>query len=256
MKSLLAFMKKDWLEQLRSGRLLLLGIIFVLFGIMNPAIAKLTPWLMETLSDTLAESGMTVTAVEVDALDSWTQFFKNIPVGLIVFVLLEGGIFTKEYQSGTLVLSLTKGLERWKVVASKASVLFVLWSACYWLCFAVTYGYNAYFWDNGIACSLGFSAVCWWLAGLWTISLSVLFSALAKTNTAVLAGTGGTYLAVYLLSLLPKLRDFCPTLLTEGRALVYGALNAEDFTCAISVTVIFTALCIALSIPALNRKQI
>ena len=46
MKSLFAFMKKEWMEQVRSGKVILLGIIFVLLGIMNPAVAKLTPWMM------------------------------------------------------------------------------------------------------------------------------------------------------------------------------------------------------------------
>lgn len=53
MKSLLAFMKKEWMEQVRSGRLLILVIIFILLGIMNPAVAKLTPWLLEMMADSL-----------------------------------------------------------------------------------------------------------------------------------------------------------------------------------------------------------
>ena len=105
--------------------------MFVAIGIMNPAIAKLTPWMFELLADTLKESGMTVTEVPVDALTSWTQFYKNIPMALIVFVLMESSIFTKEYQSGTLVLTLTKGLERYKVVLAKTFVLTVLWSVGY-----------------------------------------------------------------------------------------------------------------------------
>ena len=143
MRSLIVFIKKEFTEQLRSGRLMILGLLFVLFGIMNPAIAKLTPWLLETMADSLAESGMIVTDVKVSAMDSWVQFYKNIPMGLIAFVLLESSIFTKEYTSGTLVLSLTKGLERYKVVISKTVVLTVLWSLGYWLCFGITYGYNA-----------------------------------------------------------------------------------------------------------------
>ena len=43
MRAFLAFMKKEWMEQIRSSRLVVLTILFVLFGIMNPAIAKLTP---------------------------------------------------------------------------------------------------------------------------------------------------------------------------------------------------------------------
>ena len=87
MKPLLAFMKKEYLEAARTGKLLILILLFVLFGIMNPAVAKLTPWMMEMLSDTIAESGLIVTNIQVDAMASWTQFFKNIPMALIAFVL-------------------------------------------------------------------------------------------------------------------------------------------------------------------------
>ena len=51
---------------------------------MNPAIAKLTPWLMEQFATSLQESGLVVTEVIVNAMTSWTQFYKNIPMGLIV----------------------------------------------------------------------------------------------------------------------------------------------------------------------------
>ena len=110
MKSLFAFMKKEILEQIRTGKIILLGLLFVLFGIMNPAIAKLTPWILESVADTMESSGMVITSVTITAMDSWTQFFKNIPIGLIAFVLIESSILTKEYSSGTLILSLTKGL--------------------------------------------------------------------------------------------------------------------------------------------------
>ncbi len=198
MKSLFAFMKKEFTEQLRSGRLMILGLLFVLFGIMNPAIAKLTPWLLDIMADSLAESGMIVTDVKVSAMDSWVQFFKNMPMGLIAFVLIESSIFTKEYTSGTLVLSLTKGLERYKVVVSKTVVLTALWTVGYWLCFGITYGYSAYFWDNSIAQNLVFSVVCWWLFGMMVVALMVLFSTVTTTNTGVLLGTGGVVLASYL----------------------------------------------------------
>ena len=126
MRSLSAFFKKELMEQLRSGRLFVLGVLFAAFGVMNPAVAKLTPWLLEVMADSLAESGMTVTVSTVSAMDSWAQFYKNIPMALIAFVLLEGGIFAKEYASGTLVLSLTKGLARYKVLVAKGGMLLLL----------------------------------------------------------------------------------------------------------------------------------
>ena len=256
MRTLIAFTKKEFTQQLRSGRLLMLGILFFLFGVMNPAVAKLTPWLLEMMADTLAESGMNVTEVTVSAMDSWVQFYKNIPMALIAFVLLENNIFTREYASGTLVLSLTKGLERYKVVVSKTVVLSLLWTAGYWLCFAVTYVYNAYYWDNSVAQSLMLSVVCWWLFGMLTVALTVLFSTLGKTGTVVLMGTGGVILGCYLLSLVPKISKYLPTYLTGGTSLIYGTTEPKEYVAATVITAAACVLCFALSILAFNKKQL
>lgn len=256
MRSFIAFIKKEIIEQLRSGRLMVLGTLFILFGIMNPAVAKLTPWLLEAMADSLAESGMLVTDVTVSAMESWVQFFKNIPMALIAFVLLESSIFTKEYQSGTLLLSLTKGLKRYKVVVSKTVVLTVLWTFGYWLCFGITYGYNAYFWDNVVAQNLLFSVICWWLFGLWVIGLMILFSAIANTNTGVLVGIGGVVFASYLLGLFPKCSEYLPSLLTDGNSLIYGVAEAKTYATAIVIVTVMFVVCFFGGIITFNKKQL
>ncbi len=256
MKSLFAFIKKECMEQLRSGRLWITLALFVLLGIMNPAVAKLTPWMLEIMADSLAESGMIVTDVQVSAMDSWVQFFKNLPLGLIAFVLLQGAIFTKEYSSGTLVLSLTKGLERFKVIISKAGVLCAIWSLGFWLCFGITYPYNSYFWDNSVAQNLLLSVVCWWLFGVFVISLMTLFSTITTSNTGVLFGTGAVVLASYTVGLLPKANKYLPTLLMDGNSLIYGMAQSKEYIAAMIVTAIATIICFAVSIPAFNKKQL
>lgn len=256
MKSLLAFIKKEVMEQFRTGRLMILGMLFVLFGIMNPAVAKLTPWLFDVLADSLAESGMIVTSVTVSAMDSWVQFFKNIPMVLMAFVLLESSTFTKEYQTGTLVLSLTKGLERYKVVVSKTVVLVVLWTVGYWVCFAITYGYNAYFWDNSVAQNLIFSVVCWWQFGLWVIMLTVLCSTISNSNIGVLVGTGGVVLTSYLLGLFPQLSEYLPTLLADGNSLIYGIAEAKTYSVPLIIVAVMCVVCFVVGITIFNKKQL
>lgn len=256
MNELLAFTKKEYLETLRSGKLVILTILFLLFGIMNPAIAKLTPWMMTLLADSLSETGLIVTGVQVDALTSWTQFFKNIPIALIALVLIYSGAFTKEYQSGTLVLLLTKGLSRRKVVLAKSILILSVWTFCYWLCFAVTYGYNAYFWDNGIACSLFPAAGGWWLFGVWIISLTVFFSTVFSNTAGVLAGTGGMALASYLLGIFPRVQEYMPSRLLGASALLSGAAKAEMYGKAVAVTVILCVAGILGGIVILDRRQV
>ena len=256
MKSLVAFIKKEMTEQFRSGRLVLLCLLFVLFGIMNPAVAKLTPWLLEMMADSLAGSGLMITEVEVSAMDSWVQFFKNVPMGLIVFIVLESNIFTKEYETGTLVLALTKGLHRYKVVIAKTAVCVVLWTVGYWLCFGITYAYNAYFWDNSVANHLLFSVICWWLFGLWVIALNVLFSTLLTANTGVLAGTGGVVFGLYLLGLLPKCKEYVPTFLMDGSSLIYGLAEPSEYGKAIVIAIVLSVVCLVVSIPVFNKKHL
>ena len=110
MRSTVALMKKELTEQVRSAKLWIVLGVFALFGFLNPGLTLVTPWMLEAMRDVLEESGMNITIVAVDALDSWAEFFSNISMALIVFGTVYGSIFTREFRTGTLVLSLTKGL--------------------------------------------------------------------------------------------------------------------------------------------------
>ena len=256
MNAFIAFVRKEFLDRQRSGRLTVLGILFVLFGIMDPAIAKLTPWLLEVMAEELAASGMTVGTVTVTAMDSWVQFYKNIPMALIVFLCMEAGCFTKEYASGSLIPLLTKGLPRRTVVLAKSLVLTLIFTAGYWVCYGITWGYNAWLWDNSVAQNLGFSAVCWWIFALWTVSLTVLFSSFSSSSTGVLLGTGGTVGAAYVLGLFPFANEYVPTLLMDGNSLTYGLQEPADYTAALVVTALLTAVCFVAAIPIFDRKRL
>ena len=209
MRQLSAFLRKEGMELIRTGKIWILLIIFILFGIMNPAIAKLTPWMVETMSDSLAESGMVLTEVKVNAMTSWNQFYKNISMALIIFALMLSGILTTEYQKGTLVNMLTKGLIRWKVVGAKSIASIGLWTVCYWLCYGITYGYNMYFWNNGIASHVAFAAFCVYLLGIWVMLLILLISTLLNTASGVLAVTGVAVIASYVPECSGRLGNIC-----------------------------------------------
>lgn len=256
MRQFAAFTKKEFLESLRTGKCMILGILFVLFGIMNPAIAKLTPWMMGLFADAMAESGIIIGEMQVDAMTSWTQFFKNIPMALIAFVLIYSDILTKEYKSGSLLPVLTKGLPRVQILLAKSAVLSLFWTLGYWLCFGITYGYNAFFWDNSIAVGLLPAALGWWLFGWWVLCLVILFSTLLQSGTEVILCTGGTTLLVYVLGFLPKVRAFTPTRLMETAALLSGAAGADTIQRAATAAVLCGVLCVAVSIPVMNKKQL
>jgi ABC-2 type transport system permease protein len=254
MKNALIFLKKEWTEQLRSGRLLTLGLVFALVGIMSPAIAKMTPWLLEMMAEEMASTGLLVGDVTVTALDSWTQFFKNIPIALIAFVLMQSAIFTGEYQSGTLIPVLARGVRRSEVLIAKAAMPVILWTLGYWVSFAITYGYNAWFWTDPGAPELMAAVLCWWGFGLWTVAVLVLASVMASTGTGVLLGVGGAVVASFLSGLVPKLSDWVPTALMAGDPLARGTM--ETPVGAIAVAAVTGAVCLAVSVPLFDKKHI
>lgn len=251
-----AFLKKEWMEWGRTGRSLVLLLVFALFGIMNPAVAKLTPWLMETMSESMANAGLVTTTIKVDAMTSWVQFYKNIPIGIIVFILITSGNFTTEYEKGTLIPIVTRGLSRHKLLAAKAVFLFGSWTVLYVICFGITYGYNAYFWDNGIAKHLGFAAACTWLFGMWVVALLIFFSSVSKSSSQVLMGTGGVALGIYLLGMFPKLDAFLPAKLMRGVELLQRVGSPKDYYAGIAAAGMMVLVCLALAMVCFDRKQL
>lgn len=256
MNQVVAFTKKEFMELTRSGKLYILLIIFFIFGIMNPAFAKLTPFLFEMLSESLKEQGIMVIEVAVTAMTSWEQYYKNMPMEFIVFVIMFCGIFTSEYQKGTIVNVLTKGLSRWKVVLSKSITMILTWTLCYWLCFGVTYGYNAYFWDNSVAENIVFAAGTSYLFGILLISIIVLASSFMKNSSSVILFTGGIYLVIYLLNMLPKILKYLPIKLTSGLEILKGASQVSDYGFSMLITIILIVASFTLAIIKFNRRKL
>ncbi len=216
----LAFFKKEWMQLWRSGKFMVLLMIFVLFGVMNPAIARLTPWLMEQMAEELEGTGLSVSAVTVDASMSFAQFFKNIPIVLILFIFLFGGSLTGELEKGTLIPLLTRGLSRSVVVTVKTAVMVFLWTAGYWLCFGITLGYSLYFWSGEKMARYALAAVFPYLFGLWLIIMLLLFSVAAKSATGVLTGLAVLVVICYLAGMLPRVGQWLPTSLMSAQTLV------------------------------------
>ena len=126
----------------------------------------------------------------------------------------------------------------------------------YFLCYGITYGYNAYFWDNSIAKSLLPGALCWWLFGVWVLAWLLLFSAIADSSTHVLFGTGGAALAAYVLGLFPKAGKFLPVKLMDGMNLLYGNTKPADYGASAGIACGMAAVCVLLAVVCFDRKRL
>lgn len=239
---MITFIKKEFTELIRTGRLYILMAVFFCFGIMNPLMAKLTPTLLKSMADSMEASGIIIGEVTVTAADSWTQYYKNLPILLIVFVLMYAGVFTREYSKGTLINIVTKGISRTKIYLSKAITMIACFSFLYWMYYLITYGYTCYLWDNSVVINCGFAALLYWIFGAYLIGAMLLFSAIAHSTTGVLLGTGVFVLVPMFMGLIPKLTDKTPNYLMSGMSILSGKIAIADTIFALVVTGIILIL--------------
>ena len=182
---MMSFFKKEWDSYFLTNRWLILFSIFIALGILNPLSAKITPALLGNLLG--EEYGILIQ--EPTAVDSWLQFFKNVPqIGLIAFLLMMANSMSKELQEGTLLIFLSKGLKRKSVIIAKLLFHTLMWTLGYIVSIGITYVYTIYYWDQSVVQQLLPA-----LTGIYVFALMLIFVAFLG-NTLTNSTMGGLLL--------------------------------------------------------------
>lgn len=123
--------RKELLQQWRTRRVLVVGAVFFVFGLMSPLLAYATPQLLGSIEGAEQFAELIPTPTTMDALG---QYIKNITqFGFILAVLLGMGAVAGEKELGTAAMILSKPLPRWAFVLSK----FIAQSLVYLLAFTI-----------------------------------------------------------------------------------------------------------------------
>lgn len=215
-----ALLRKELREAWRTSRLLVVGAVFLLFGILSPLLAKFMPEFIGLIG---APGGVAITLPEPVVGDAVDQFLKNLGTAVFVAILLAMGIVAREKERGTAAFVLVKPASRLAFLAAKFAALAVLCAVGLGLGGAAMYGYTAYYFAPlplG-----GFLAACALLLLALLVYAAVTFLGSTLTDsTPVAAGAGiGAYLALALLGALPRVAAYTPGgLFAPARALALG----------------------------------
>ena len=254
MSSYVAFTKKEFLEAYRTWKVLLFCIISVIIGMMNPLFAKLTPKILKSID----MQGISITIPEPTAMDSWTQFFKNVPqFELIVLVIIFSGILSNEISKGTLVNMLTKGLRRSTVILAKMTMATCIWSVSFFLTFAISYGYTKYYWPDETCEHIGIASVSLWIFGIFLITCILLGSVLLKGMAGSLLMTGGAVAVMLLFNIIPKVSEWNPIMLVSSNMkVIQGTIGVDDMIKPVVITCIVGITFLISSCGLFNKKMI
>ncbi len=254
MKAFLAFTKKEFLEQLRTYKWLLVFSVLLVFGMISPLLAKLMPDLIGSMK----LEGMKIVIPEPTIMDAYAQYFKNLTqMGILMLLLVFGGTISNEIMKGTLVNILAKGLPRHTVILSKYTAAAALWTAGYVLSAITAYGYTCYLFPDAPVQNLIVSLFCLWLFGCFVIALIFLSSTLTTGNFGGLIVSAITLILMLTVSSLPGTAKFNPVTLAErNTALLDGTQSVEGLMITLILTVLFTLGCLCSSILLFQRKKL
>lgn len=250
MNGYIAFVKKEFTENVKNYRLFILFFIFLIFGVASAFLAKFMPDILSSLA-----ADMTMSS-EPAALDAWKQFFKNISgIGFSAFIILYGSCLSTEYSKGTLVLLVTKGLSRSAVILAKHTVAVSLMTVSYWVSFAAAYSYTAYLWKGTALSNTVLAAFGLWILGFLYLSILMVGCVIFKETFTSILFAGGIAALISLLGIIEPIAEFNPFILTTKNVdLISGTVLPSVFLIPILVAIAMSILGLLIAVKLFDKK--
>jgi len=199
---------KELREQVKSHRLLILGLVFVFFGLSSPLLARFAPEIVRSLG---TDQGITIVLPEPTAADAVAQFVKNVSqIALFVLVFLTMGSVVTEKERGTAAFVLVKPASRGSFLAAKLLTLWLCGTGAFALSAVCAYGYTAVLFPPPTAASFALACALLLLHILTFVTTTFFFSTVARSQ--VVAGVLSFLVWILLASLggLGVLSEFLP----------------------------------------------
>lgn len=254
MRIFLSLLKKEAIEGARTKKMISTFILFLLIGLISPLTAKLTPMILQSI----ATGNIDINVAPPSEIDSWTQFFKNISqIGMFGLAIILSTQMANEFQKGTLINLLSKGLPRYQVVLSKIFYNFILWFIAYFCSFILTYFYTKYFFEISFPIrNILMAALLPFIFGLFLISLEILAGVISGNVIGTLILTSAGIVIQLILSIRDEIVKYMPIALIGKPVNLIKGIGYDDYYVPIITGSILLILCIVISIAIINKKQI
>lgn len=249
-----ALLGKEWLELVRTRRLLVLCVVFLFFGILSPLTARYMGDIIASMSASM--DGVVIQLPEPSVDEVIVQYLANLSENFpLALILVAMGCLVAERERGTLALLLARPVSRAHVIMSKYLALLALLIVALALAALGAWYYSLVLFDGpplGDFLLLNLAGALY-LAVI--LALTVLASTLARSTVVAGALSLGFWLALSLLGSLPGLRDWLPPALV-ARAAELGAGARPVVWPAALVAVAFIAACLAGALALLRRQEL
>src|SRR6476660_2288858 len=220
MTGFFVLLRKELLEQVRTWRMVVVVIVFAIFGIGSPALARYTPELVKAL----AGSQFTIQVPTPTVADAVAQFLKNLgQTGILAAVLLAMGSVATEKERGTAALILTKPASRGAFLAAKLVAIATTLGISTAIAAAGAWFYTLVLFEPLPPAGFAAAAILQWLALVAYAAITFVGSTLTRSALAA-AGLGiSAFIVLGILGIVPAIGRYLPTGLgAPARGLALG----------------------------------
>lgn len=249
------FLGKELREAARMHRLLVVGILFLLLGIISPVTAKYTNELLKLVGS--GQQGVQILLPPPSVKDAVAQYLKNVAgTGLLVAVLLPMGMIAREKERGTAAFALTKPLARSAFLLAKFVALVLTLTVGVVLAALATYFYTALLFEPLPLGGFVGCTVLVLLSLLVYATCTFLGSALVSSQLAA-AGIGlGAWVGLSLVGIIPQVVQYTPAgLLEPASALALGTAAPHLAVSTLANLILIVAL-VALAWLSFHRQEL
>lgn len=246
-------LRKEWMELLRTSRLIILLAVFVGFGLTSPLLARYTA---ELLSMVPGAEGFAELVPEPALIDAVSQFIKNTyQFGLLLALLLSMGAVAQEKEKGTAAMMLVKPLPRGTFILAKFSALALAFLLSLAVASLGAYYYTLVLFTAPDPAAWALMTVLIWLLLMVYVALTLFFSTLVRSQAAAAGLAFGVFLLFSLIGALPSLGSYLPGYLLTWAGQVFTPQPSAGWT-ALGVSLGLIVLSLAGAWLAFERQEL
>jgi len=239
--SLFIAFRKEWMEYLRTYRLLVVAVVLVFFGLTSPLLAKFTP---EIISLIPGGTDLSILIPIPTVWDAVAQYVKNMTqFGIILALLLTMGAVAQEKDKGTAAMILVKPMPRGAFLSAKFLAMAAMFAICLIAAGLACYYYTLLLFEAmDILRWLVLNAMLFLYLMVY-VALTLFCSTLTKSQAAAGGIALGSMVILGLIGVIPALGMYLPgELINWGTRLMQGDTTTSWSAFGVSIGLIVISL--------------
>jgi len=258
MNRFLTFAGKELKEMLRTKRFIVLSVVFLIFAITGPLLAR---YLIEFIDMMMPADDMASLVFEISEPtwnDAYSMYYTNIiQMGIFAVILMFMGTIFDEKRRGTAALMMMKGVKHHTFILAKFAVIMLVTLVVIIIATFVVHLYTyILFEQSAVLSDAMFGAMIFWLFVLFMASITIFFSSMAKSTVTSAMLSIVAFFGVIIVDLINPINTFAPYNMANRAVSITLGGYGEHLWANVSATIGLIAALLAASIYILRKQEI